>query len=116
MNDNPETTPPHEWPLSEQYRIQAKKFVEADAAAQLLEETKTAMLQTWAQDIVRDEGVSGAEAERRVRATERWRGHIEAMVEARKKALLLKCQLEYIRMRHWEKQSDAATQRAEMKI
>jgi hypothetical protein len=38
------------------------------------------------------------------------------MIEARKKANLLKVQLEYLRMRHSEWQSHEASKRAEMRL
>ena len=100
-------------PLSEQYRIIAKKYVEADAAASLLEETKTAMLAQW----MAEEGeMPVSRAEMLVKASGKWMDYIHDMVEARKKAALLKAQLEYIRMQFSEQQSKEATQRAEMKL
>ena len=103
-------------PISEQYRIVAKKHVEAAAVAMLLEETKSSVLQTWAQDLVQQEGLTGAEGERRVKASKKWKEHIESIVEARKKELLLRAQIEYIKMRFAEQQSDNANKRAEMRL
>ena len=103
-------------PLSEIYRNTAKKWVDYESAASLLEETKSSVLQTRAQEFISMYNISGAEAERRVKSTPEWREWIEAMCEARKKALLLKCQLEYIRMRFQERMSADATSRAEMKL
>lgn len=103
-------------PLSEVYRLVSKKWVEAHAVAQLLEETKSHTLQAMAQEIVRDELVTGAEAERRVKASDRWREQIEAMVEAKTTELRLRCQLEYIRMKATERQSEEASKRAEMRL
>ena len=100
-------------PLSEQYRIIAKKYVEADAAASLLEETKTAMLAQW----MAEEGdMPVSRAEMLVKASDKWMDYIVEMIEARNKAALLKAQLEYIRMQFSEQQSKEATQRAEMKL
>ncbi len=100
-------------PLSEQYRIVAKKYVEADAAASILEETKSAVLSQW----MAEEGdMPVSRAEMLVKASGKWSDYIHDMVEARKKAALLKAQLEYIRMRFSEQQSFEATQRAEMKL
>jgi len=100
-------------PLSEQYRIIAKKYVEADAAASILEETKSAVLAQW----MAEEGdMPVSRAEMLVKASGKWTDYIVDMVNARKKAALLKAQLEYIRMQFSEQQSREATQRAEMKL
>lgn len=100
-------------PLSEQYRIIAKKWVEADSAANMLEETKSAVLAKMMADLG-DMAVSKAEMQ--VKASDAWRDHITKMVEARSQASLLKVQLEYIRMRFMEWQSHSATRRAEMRL
>ena len=100
-------------PLSEQFRIIAKKWVDADAAANILEESKSAFLSKMMADLG-DMPVS--KAEMNVKASSAWSEYIEKMVEARKNAALLKVQLEYIRMQFSEWQSHAATRRAEMKL
>lgn len=100
-------------PLSEQYRIIAKKWVDADGAANMLEETKSAVLSRMMMDLG-DMPVSKAEMQ--VKASDAWREHVTQMVEARSQASLLKVQMEYIRMRFMEWQSHAATRRAEMKL
>lgn len=100
-------------PLSEQFRIIAKKWVDADAAANILEESKSAFLSKKMADLG-DMPVS--KAEMNVKASTDWSGYIAEMVEARKQAALLKVQLEYIRMQFSEWQSHAATRRAEMKL
>lgn len=100
-------------PLSEQYRIIAKKWVEADSAANLLEETKSAVLAKMMADLG-DMAVSKAEMQ--VKASDEWRDHVTKMVEARSAASLLKVQLEYIRMQFMEWQSHSATKRAEMRL
>ena len=100
-------------PLSEQFRIVAKKWVEADSAATLLEESKSAVLAK----MMADEGdMPVSRAEMNVKASAEWKGYIQSMVEARQKAALLKVQLEYIRMKFSEWQSYEATKRAEMKL
>ena len=100
-------------PISEQFRIIAKRWVDADTAATMLEETKSAVLSRMMSDLG-DMPVSRAEMT--VKASEPWRDYIKEMVEARQKASLLKVQLEYIRMRFSEWQSMEATKRAEMKL
>jgi len=100
-------------PLSEQFRIIAKKWVEADSAANILEETKSAVL-SKRMTALGDMPVS--KAEMTVKASQEWTDHITTMVQAREKALLLKVQLEYIRMQFSEWQSAEATKRAEMRL
>lgn len=104
-------------PVSEQYRIVAKKWTEAEAAASLLEDTKSAMLSTKIRQLIESEpGIALNRAEAEVKASAEWREWIESMIEARKKANLLKVQLEYLRMRHSEWQSLEASKRAEMRL
>ena len=102
-----------EKPLSEQYRLIAKQWVDADAAASLLEETKSAVL---AQRMAALGDMPVGRAEMQVKASNEWEDHIMEMVSARKRASLLKAQLEFIRMRFSEWQSAEATRRAEMKL
>ena len=100
-------------PLSEQFRVIAKKWVDADAAANLLEETKSAVLAKRMTELG-DMPVSRAEMS--VKSSAEWYEFVKTMVEAREKATLLKVQLEYIRMKFHEWQSIEATRRAEMKL
>ena len=103
----------HNAPLSEQFRIIAKRWVDADAAASLLEESKSAFL---SQLMASMGDMPVSKAEMSVKASEKWTTYVTQMVEARKNAALLKVQLEYIRMRFHEWQSYEATKRAEMKL
>ena len=100
-------------PLSEQFRLIAKKWIDADAAASILEETKSAFL---AQRMAEQGDVPVSRAEMAVKASQEWAEYVESMVNARKRAALLKAQLEYIRMQFTEQQSIEATRRAEMKL
>lgn len=100
-------------PISEEYRIVAKQWVDAEAAASLLEDTKSAVL---AQKMAALGDMPVSKAEMQVKASDDWTDFIEKMVEARKKANLLKVQLEYIRMRSSEWSSLEASKRAEMRL
>jgi hypothetical protein len=100
-------------PLSEQYRVTAKSWVDADAAASLLEETKSAVL---ARLMLSQGDMPVSRAEMNVKASDEWREFLTKMVEAREKAALLKVKLEYIRMKFHEWQSMEATKRAEMRL
>jgi hypothetical protein len=105
--------PERERPLSEQYRVVAKKWVELDGAARMLEETKSAVLSQMMKALG---DKPAAHAERDVKASGEWKEFIASMVEARTKANLAKVQLEYIRMKFSEWQSLNATSRAELRM
>ena len=100
-------------PISEEYRIVAKQWVDAEAAASLLEDTKSAVL---AQKMAALGDMPVSKAEMQVKASDDWYEFVDSVVEARKKANLLKVQLEYIRMRSAEWQSAEASKRAEMRL
>jgi hypothetical protein len=100
-------------PLSEQYRLIAKKWVEAKAAADILEESKTAVL---SQRMMATGEQTISKAEMTVKASAEWHEYLTQMVDARQKANMLKVQLEYIQMQFSEWQSSEATRRAEMKL
>ena len=100
-------------PISEEYRVVAKNWVDAEAAASLLEDTKSAVL---AQKMAALGDMPVSKAEMQVKASDDWTDFIEKMVEARKRANLLKVQLEYIRMRSSEWSSFEASKRAEMRL
>jgi hypothetical protein len=100
-------------PISEQYRLIAKKWCDADAAANLLEETKSAVL---AKMMTARGDMPVSKAEMQVKASDEWSDYIGKMVRAREQAALLKAQLEFIRMRFAEWQSAEASKRAEMRL
>lgn len=100
-------------PISEQYRITAKKWVEAEAAASLLEDTKSAVL---SQQMLALGEMPVSKAEMLTKANPEWVEHVKKIVEARAAANLLKVQLEYLRMRSSEQASAEASKRAEMRL
>ncbi len=100
-------------PISEEYRIVAKNWVDAEAAASMLEDTKSAVL---SQKMMALGDMPVSKAEMQVKASDDWFDFIHSTVEARKKANLLKVQLEYIRMRSSEWASAEASKRAEMRL
>src|SRR6185312_14553669 len=100
-------------PLSEQYRLVAKKWCDADSAAALLEETKSAVL---AKMMTRHGDMPVSKAEMLVKASDEWADYVTKMVRARERAALLKVQLEFIRMKFSEWQSAEASKRAEMRL
>ena len=100
-------------PISEQYRLIAKRWVDADSAANLLEETKSAVL---ARMMTARGDMPVSKAEMQVKASEEWSDYVTKTVGARREAALLKVQLEFIRMKFMEHNSADATRRAEMKL
>jgi hypothetical protein len=100
-------------PISERFRIVAKAFVDAEAAANLLEECKSA---TLSQLMLAQGDMPVSRAEMNVKASGEWKQYLETMVNARTRANKLKLQLEHIRMQHSEWQSAEATARAERRL
>lgn len=100
-------------PISEQFRIVAKAWVEADAAANILEDTKSAVL---SQQMLALGDMPVSKAEMTVKASKDWTDHVGKIVEARKAANLLKVQMDYLRMKGMEIQSSEASKRAEMRL
>jgi hypothetical protein len=104
-------------PISEQFRLIAKRWVDADHAASLMEETKSAVLSEMISNIIGYEvGMPYNRAELAAKASPDYKEYISKMVALRRDANLLKAQMEYIRMRHSEQQSNEATARAERRL
>lgn len=100
-------------PLSEQYAAIAEAWVDADAAANLLEDCKSAFLSQKMQ-LMAGQPLNRAEA--LVKSSPEWRDYIEKMVNARKQANLLKVQMETLRMRHSEWMSEDANNRIQSRL
>lgn len=100
-------------PWSEQYRIVSKQWVDADAAASILEDTKSAVM---AERMMALGDMPVNKAEATVKSSPEWRRHVEAIVHARRAANRLKVQLEYLRMKFSEWQSHEATKRTEARL
>ena len=105
--------PERDRPLSEQFRLVAKAWADADAAANLLEETKSASL---AQRMLKLGDMPVNRAEMTVKGSDEWHEYLEEMVAARKEANLRKVQMEYIRMRYGEWQATNANARDERRM
>lgn len=103
----------HNQPVSEQYRIAAKDWVAKDAAANMLEECKSAVL---SQMMARLGDIPVSHAERTVKASDEWQDFVTKMVQAREAANLAKVRCEYLRMKFQEWNSESATKRAEMRL
>jgi hypothetical protein len=99
--------------LSEVFRITAKEWVELEAAAKLLEETKGA---NFSQLVLNQGSVPVGKAEHQAKASSGWREYLHHMMEARKAANLKWVDVEWIKMRFSEQQSEEATERAERRL
>jgi hypothetical protein len=100
-------------PLSESWAKAAHAHVEAEAAAQLLEETKTAVL---AQMMARLGDMPVGRAEMQVKASPEWERHIHSIVRARTEANRLRVERDFLRMKFSEFISADANNRTAAKL
>lgn len=91
----------------------AKAWVDAEAAASLLEDTKSAVL---AERMSALGEMAVSKAEMTIKASQEWRDNLATISMSRQAANRLKVQMEYIRMKFMEWQSENATKRAEMRL
>jgi putative sterol carrier protein len=98
---------------ADRYREAGEDWADKEAAAQLLEDSKSAVMAQW-QTELGDLPVN--RAEQTVKASNRWRDYITDTVNARKAANLAKIRLEAIRMKAMEYHGKEANQRTEMRI
>lgn len=99
-----------EW--SEVYRLAGEEWSDLEAAASLLEDTKSAFLAEKI-SILGDMPVN--RAEQTVKSTKEWKERIEQTIEARRLANRAKVKLESIRIQIMQWNNDEANKRAEMK-
>lgn len=100
-------------PISELWRESATRWVELEAAADLLESTKSAVL---AQLMSKCGDMPVSKSEMTVKASPQWKEHVERIAKAREAANLAKVEVDYLRMRHSEAMSKEATDRLEAKL
>lgn len=100
-------------PISEQYRMAALDWVAMDAAARMLEEGKTTYL---AQQKAGLGDMADAKAERIVKSSPEWADYIKKMVNAKTAANRQRVELDFLKMRHMERNSEEATARSERKL
>lgn len=109
--------PESERPITEEFRLAALEYIDADAAAQLLEELKTATLAQLKSALIVDRGeMPDSRADRIVRSGPDWKEYIERMVQARSVANKAKLKLEWIRMRERMQDRDSWLQRTERRM
>lgn len=102
-------------PISEIYYEIGVQWSDAEAAADIQEDLKSAFLskemQTWVQ-----QGMAVNKAEATVKASPAWEDYVRQTVALRKKANYLKVQLASIKMRSGEQASEEANHRATMRL
>jgi hypothetical protein len=103
----------HNIPPSEQWYHAAQKWADLNAAADMLEEGKSAFL---SQKMIRLGDVPVSKAELTVKASPEWADYIKKMVRAREQANLARIEAEFLKMRFTEWQSQDANQRQEMRM
>ena len=104
-------------PLYEQYRIAALEWVDAEAAASLLEDLKSSFLAEMMGNLMASEPKMAVNrAEQEVKGSGEWRDHVTSIIEARKLANRCKVRVEYIKMRHQEWISQEANNRTEARL
>jgi hypothetical protein len=96
-------------PLSQQWQTKALEHADAEAAAQLLEETKSAVL---SQMMMREGDIPVSKAEMRVKASDEWQRWVANMVRARQRANRLRVERDYLKMLFQEWISADANHRA----
>lgn len=97
-------------PLSEQYAEVGEQWVDADAAATLLEDLKSAFLNQKMQDYI-GTGMAISRAEAEVKGSQEWKEYVIKTTNARKNANKLRVRLEVIKMRAWENTNQEANNR-----
>lgn len=95
---------------SDDYHEVANRWVTLDAAARLLEETKTAVFAQRCN--ILGEKIPVNRAEQIVKGSQEWLDYLTKMVNARTEANKARVTQDYYRMRFMEANSDAANERA----
>lgn len=110
----PAEMPEKERPISEEFRIAAKEWVELDKAARLLDELKTVTLAQMKTNLMAERGeMADAKAERLAKSSKEWEEYIRAMVDAKGAANLARVKMQWIELRFHEWQSADANARRE---
>lgn len=100
-------------PISEQFEIEATAWVDADAAASLLEDCKSAIVAQWITELG---DIPHNRAEAQVKASPRYVDYVHKTVAARKQANLHRVRMEALKMRYGEHQSEEANERTKARL
>ena len=98
---------------AEQWRDVAMAWADAEDAAAMLEETKSAVLsQMVSVEINADPKMSNAKAEMIVKSSDKWRRHVESIVRSRTTANRARIERDYMKMKAMEWVNAEANHRA----
>ena len=100
-------------PWSEQFQIAGNDWAEKEAAASLLEDSKSAVM---AQRQAELGDIPVNRAEQIVKASPDWMEYIEKTVEARRQANIAKVNMEMMKMKFQEHMSTEANNRTEARL
>lgn len=104
-------------PISEQYARAGLDWADKEAAASILEDTRSAHLAEMVTKVIEaNPGMALNRAESTVKASPEWREYVTSTVEARRVANRAKIKLDYLRMRAQEEMSRAANERLVAKL
>lgn len=103
----------HNMSLSERIGRSQRQWVNLDAAARLLEATKSAV---FSQRVVALGDIAVSKAENIVRASEFWHEHVTKIEDARTAANHARVELDYLRNQMVEWQSNQADERLKAKL
>lgn len=117
MRVHPLPQPTNQRPQSQIYREAALRWNDLDAAARLLEDTKSAVLaQRISQLLGEFPHYSHAKAEAKVKASDAWHDYVQRVVAARTAANRAQIEVQYEKMKHWEQTQDRADHRYEARL
>lgn len=109
--------PEREQPLSEQYRIIAKQWVDAEAAYKIMHDTKNSVRADMMRKVLDDDKTKKVNrAEIEVEASDEWTNYLTKMNELWRDANLKRAQLKYIDMRFQEWMNANANNRHEARL
>lgn len=100
-------------PISERWREAAEKWTEMEAAADILESTKSSVL---SQMMLKHGDIPVSKAEALVKRSDEWIEHVSKVCDARYKANKAKVEVDFWRMVHSEHMSREATERLESRL
>ncbi len=104
-------------PLVEQWHEAAMAYVDAEAAAQILEESKRSVLSERITSLRKaNPKLSRVSAEDEVRASPAWHDYIQGMVRARTNANRMRVERDTIDKRFWMQKSEEANHRMEARM
>jgi hypothetical protein len=100
-------------PWSEVFRLAGEDWAEKEAAASLLEDSKSAMMAQWQAQLGE---MPVNKAEQIVKRSPEWTEYVETTVAARKAANIAKVNMEATRMKYQEFLNSEANGRAEARL